>query len=94
MARAARRFWVVFLQLQSSFRARSARDRIGYELFETVGGNLVERFVEMPVDVQRGLDRGVSESRLQQFGVGVGRDEERSVGAPRVVEPHGLAAIR
>jgi Arc/MetJ-type ribon-helix-helix transcriptional regulator len=46
------------------------RDRVGDELFEAVGGDLVEGFAEMPVDVEGGHDRAVTEPQLQQLGVG------------------------
>ena len=55
------------------------RDRVGDELFEAVGGDLVEGFVQVSIDVERGLDRRVAESRLQQLRMCSRRSAERRV---------------
>jgi hypothetical protein len=75
-------FGVSCLELEPGFRARSVRDRVGDELFEAVGGDFVEGFVDVPVDVQRGLDRGVPKPRLQQLRVGAICETNRASVAP------------
>ncbi len=45
----------------------------------------------MAVDVEDGLDAGVSESGGDDGGVGTLGDEEGDVAVAEVVEPHGLA---
>jgi len=64
MARAAR----LFGSFGCSSSPSSVRDRVGDELFEVARGDFVEGFV----DVQGGLDGGVSEPRLRQPGMGIG----------------------
>jgi hypothetical protein len=63
------------------------RGRVGDELFEAVGGDLVEGFIEVPVDVERRLGRRVAESRLQQLRMRARGDQQRGVGMPQAMKP-------
>ena len=45
---------------------------------------------EMAVGVQGDVDRRVTELRLEELGMGAGRDHQRGVGVPEVVEAEGL----
>ncbi len=45
----------------------------------------------MPVDIEDGLDAGVSDAGGDDGGVGAFGDEEGNVAAADVMEPHGLA---
>jgi len=58
---------------------------------QRVGCIAVEAFVEVAVDVEDGLDAGVSEPRGDHGRVGAFGDEEGNVAAAEVMEPHGLA---
>jgi len=56
-----------------SFAERACPFRLlfaGDELFEAVGGDFVEGFVEVPKDVQGDFDRAVTEGRFRQPGMG------------------------
>jgi hypothetical protein len=59
--------------------------------FEGVCGVATEAFVEVPVDIEDGLDARVSDAGGDDGGVGAFGDEEGNVAAAEVMEPHGLA---
>ena len=52
---------------------------------EGVCGAAIEAFVEVPVDVENGLDAGVSKSRRDDGWVGAFSDEERDVAVAEIV---------
>jgi hypothetical protein len=57
---------------------------------EGVGGVAVEAFVEVAVDVEDGLDAGVSEAGGDDGRVRALGDEEGDVAVTEVMEPHRL----
>jgi len=69
-------------------RSHDAGRRVGR--LEAVGGGLVEAVEQVPVGVERRLDRGMAEALLDDLWMLALGDEQRGVGMPQIVEGAGL----
>jgi len=71
-------------------RAHRVHISCGEGHFEAVGGSLVQTLEQVPVGIQSGFDRRVTEPFLNDLRVLSLRDQERCVGVAQIVESAGL----